>query len=198
VSVVIIDNGGGNVASICHALARLGATAELTTDAERIRMAERVILPGVGAAADAMARLRACALENLLPTLRQPVLGICLGMQLLHQHSDEGGVDCLGLLPGDIRRLQPTGDLPVPHMGWNRLVIDRPHPLLAGLDDGTFVYFVHSYALRPDAETYAHTEYGGQVAAVVSRNNFHGVQFHPERSGASGARLLANFLALGA
>jgi imidazole glycerol-phosphate synthase subunit HisH len=194
VNVVIVDNGGGNVASIQYALERLGQSSVLSTCARQIRAADRVILPGVGAAIDAMARLRNHELNALLPRLTQPVLGICLGMQILHERSDEGAVDCLGILPGVVRRLTPPQHLPVPHMGWNRLVVTRPHPLLRGLEEAPYYYFVHSYALEPGAATFAYADYGGAVAAVVSADNFHGVQFHPERSAAAGARLLANFL----
>jgi glutamine amidotransferase len=115
-------------------------------------------------------------------------------MQLLHSHSEEGNVECLGVLPGLVRRMQIP--LPVPHMGWNRLLIDRAHPLLDGLGPEPYVYFVHSYAVSPDGDTLAHAQYGIPVSAAVSRGNFHGVQFHPERSAAVGAQILRNFLAL--
>ena len=193
-NIAVIDNGGGNVASIVYALERLGVRACLTTEASRIAEASHVILPGVGAAADAMSRLRSAGLDQLLGALSQPVLGICLGMQLLHSHSEEGDVTCLGILPGRVRRLQIA--LPVPHMGWNRLCVDRDHPLLEGIGPQPYVYFVHSYAVSPDAYTLAHAEYGVNVSAAVSRGNFHGVQFHPERSASVGARILRNFLSL--
>ncbi|MEI6458770.1 MAG: imidazole glycerol phosphate synthase subunit HisH [Pseudomonadota bacterium] len=195
-SVVIVDNGGANVASLRYALERLGTTALLSADPDCIRAASRVILPGVGAAADAMARLKRHGLDAVLPRLMQPVLGICLGMQLLHEHCEEGDVQGLGILPGVVRRLRLPACLPVPHMGWNQLAINTPHALLDGLGTGPHLYFVHSYALCPGSATIAQTDYGVPIAAVVSRANFHGVQFHPERSAAAGARLLANFLAL--
>lgn len=194
-TIALIDNGGANVASVVHALERLGVNAERTASPERIAAADRVILPGVGAAADAMARLQATGLDRLIPTLRQPVLGICLGMQLLYSASDEGDVDCLGVMPGRAERF-PQGNLPVPHMGWNELRIRRVHPLLEGLADGDYAYFVHSYALPVGDDTLVATDYGREFTAVAARGNFHGAQFHPERSARVGALLLANFLRL--
>lgn len=193
---VIIAGGGANIASLQFAFERLGQRAELSADPARIRRASHVILPGVGAAADGMTRLAAAGLDTLLPTLTQPVLGICLGMQLLFEASDEGEVRCLGILPGRARRINAAAG-PIPHMGWSRLRILRPHPLLAGLGDEDWAYFVHSYALAPGPDTVATGDYGGAFAAVASRGNFHGTQFHPERSAATGARLLGNFLGLG-
>ena len=195
-AVVVIDNGGGNVASVCFALERLGATSELSSDPERIRRAARVILPGVGAARDAMARLEAAGLTRVIPALRQPVLGICLGMQLLFESSAEGDSACLGILAGRAERLAGAAGRTVPHMGWNQLEILQPSPLLAGIAPGEYVYFVHSYALAIGPDTQAACSYGERFAAVAGRGNFHGVQFHPERSAAAGARLLGNFLAL--
>ena len=195
-AVVVIDNGGGNVASVRFALERLGASGELSSDPERIRSADRVILPGVGAARDAMARLETAGLARVIPALLQPVLGICLGMQLLFESSAEGDCACLGILPGRVERLAAAAGRPVPHMGWNQLEILRPSPLLAGLATGDHAYFVHSYAVAVGPDTRAACDYGGRFAAVASRGNFHGVQFHPERSAAVGARLLGNFLAL--
>jgi len=193
--VVVIDNGGGNVASVRFALERLGVSPVLTTDAERVSCAQRVILPGVGAAGDAMRRLAAAGLDQLIPTLTQPVLGICLGLQLLCEASEEGPTACLGVYKGVATRLK-SGALPVPHMGWNQLEPVNPSPLLAGIEAGEYAYFVHSYALPVGPDTVATCDYGAPFSAVVSRGNFHGTQFHPERSAAAGARLLANFLAL--
>jgi glutamine amidotransferase len=195
-TVAIVDNGGANVASLRYALERLGVDAELTRSAERLRHASHVILPGVGAAGDAMQRLGEHALDELLRELRQPVLGICLGMQLLFDGSDEGDTACLGVLAGRVRRLVASVDRPVPHMGWNQLRRTADSPLLAGIADGEYLYFVHGYALPLLDCTVAACDYGGEFSAVVSRGNFHGVQFHPERSAAAGARLLANFLSL--
>jgi glutamine amidotransferase len=196
--LVIIDNGGGNVASVRYALERLGVAAELSADATVVRAARRVILPGVGAAADAMQRLRATGMDRVIPTLTQPVLGICLGMQLLFQSSAEGDTRCLGILEGRAERFPDRAGLPVPHMGWNQLAPVRPSPLLAGIEPGEYAYFVHSYALPPSDDTVALCDYGQPFTAIASRGNFHGAQCHPERSGSTGARLLANFLALDA
>lgn len=193
---VIIDSGGANLASLQFALERLGATAAVTTDSSTIKRARRVILPGVGAAADAMQRLRSAGIAELLPTLKQPVLGICLGMQLLFSRSEEGSTDCLGILPETVRRLQPSPGLPVPHMGWNQLAPLRDDPILEGIAANDYVYFVHSYAVPVSTITLASTDYGIPVSAVVRKGNFWGAQFHPERSAGTGARLLANFLRL--
>src|ERR1700733_15354921 len=146
IDVAIIDSGAANLASLRYALERLGARSIVSSDAGVIAGAPRVLLPGVGAAADAMRRLRASGLDRLIPRLRVPLLGVCLGMQLLFEHSSEGDTDCLGLLRGQIRRLQPAPGLPVPHMGWNTLAIARQDPLLAGIDAGDRLYFVHGFA----------------------------------------------------
>ena len=193
---VIIDSGGANLASLQYALERLGARAHVTSDAREIAGAPRVVLPGVGSAADAMQRLRRTGLAELLPTLRQPVLGICLGMQLLFERSAEGVTECLGVIPGTVRRLTAAPGRPVPHMGWNQLTRPRPDPLLAGIEPGAYFYFVHSYAVPACEVTLADVEYGEALSAVVRRANFWGTQFHPERSAAAGARLLGNFLEL--
>jgi glutamine amidotransferase len=193
---VIIDSGGANLASLQFALARLGARAAVTADAHEIQSAARVVLPGVGSAADAMQRLRRSGLAQLLPRLRQPVLGICLGMQLLFERSAEGATECLGLLPGTVQRLESAPGRPVPHMGWNQLTGARSDPLLAGIEPDQYFYFVHSYAVPASAATLAQVHYGRALSAVVRRDNFWGAQFHPERSAAAGARLLGNFLNL--
>lgn len=195
-SVVLVDAGGTNIGSVRYALQRLGVEAPLTADPAAIRAAGKVVLPGVGAAGPAMARLRALGLVDLLRGLTQPVLGVCLGMQLLCDHSEEGGVDCLGLIPVTVRRLQPALGLRVPHMGWNHVRACRPHPLLDGLADDAQAYFVHSYAVPVGDDTLATAEHGSAFSAVVGRGNFFGMQFHPERSAAVGACLLRNFLAL--
>ena len=193
---VIIDSGGANLASLQFAFERLGATARISADAGEIAAAERVVLPGVGSAADAMGRLRAAQLAQLVPALTQPVLGICLGMQLLFEVSAEGDTECLGILPGAVHRLEPSAARPVPHMGWNRLGALTSDPLLAGVGPEAYFYFVHSYAAPPGPFTLAPVEYGEALSAVVRRGNFWGVQFHPERSAGSGARVLENFLDL--
>ena len=194
---VIIDSGGANLASLQFAFERLGAKTEVSADATTIRCAPRVVLPGVGSAGDAMARLHNNDVARLLPTLTQPVLGICLGMQLLFQNSEEGDTECLGILPSSVRRLQPKDGRPVPHMGWNQLALVREDPLLDGIAPNDYVYFVHSFAAPVSDVTLASADYGATLSAIVRRDNFWGTQFHPERSAQVGARVLANFLRLG-
>jgi glutamine amidotransferase len=193
---VIIDSGGANLASLLFAFERLGAQAHVTTRESEITAAARVILPGVGAAADAMKRLHDSGVAGLLPRLKQPVLGICLGMQLLFKHSEEGSTPCLGIVPDNVRRLQAEAGLPVPHMGWNQLTRLKDDPILEGIGPEDYVYFVHSYAAPVSAVTLATADYGAPLSAVVRKDNFWGAQFHPERSAGTGARLLANFLRL--
>jgi glutamine amidotransferase len=195
-SMVLVDAGGTNIGSVRYALQRLGADAALTADAATIRAADKVILPGVGAAGPGMARLRELGLVELLRSLRQPVLGVCLGMQLLCAHSEEGDTECLGLIPTTVSRFAEAPGMRVPHMGWNDLAIQQEHPLLAGLADGEQAYFVHSYAVPTGEWTLADCDYGGAFSAVVAHANFYGMQFHPERSAAVGAKLLRNFLQL--
>jgi len=192
---VIVANGGANIASLQFALQRLGAESEVSADPDRIGDASHVILPGVGAAADAMARLRQGGLDDVLRGLQQPVLGICLGMQLLFDASDEGDTRCLGIIPWRAVRFTAASGLPVPHIGWNTLDIERDCALLAGVDPGAHAYFVHSYSLPLSGATVASTHYAAPFSACVQHRNFCGAQFHPERSGRVGARLLANFLA---
>jgi glutamine amidotransferase len=194
--VVVVASGGANIASLRFALERLGAPSELSADPARIRAATHVILPGVGAAADAMARLERSGLDRTLPALTQPVLGICLGMQLLHEASEEGGARCLGIIPGVARRFVEAPGRPVPHMGWNTLEVRRDCALLEGLGDTDYAYFVHSYALGVSDATVASCSYGAAFSACVAWRNFYGAQFHPERSAQAGARLLENFLRL--
>ena len=194
--VAIIANGGANIASLRFALDRLGASSHLTADVDELRRAPRVILPGVGAAADAMERLQSLGLASVIPTLTQPVLGICLGMQLLFAGSEEGDTECLGIFPARVTRFPDRQGLPVPHMGWNQVVPQNGSPLTRGLGDDSYVYFVHSYAAPVGPWTEAVTDYGGEFSAIVRHANFHGAQFHPERSSRAGQRILANFLAL--
>jgi len=193
---VIVDSGGANLASLRYALERLGARTQVSADARTIASAARVVLPGVGAAAHAMQRLNAAGLTSMLCALSQPVLGVCLGMQLLFQLSEEGLTECLGLLPYAVQRLKSAPSRPVPHMGWNELQRLRPDPLLEGVADGDYAYFAHSYAAPVTQHTLASAHYGTAVSAVVRRGNFWGTQFHPERSAATGARVLENFLRL--
>jgi imidazole glycerol-phosphate synthase subunit HisH len=194
--LAIIDSGGANIASLQMAVERLGVPADLTTDPERLRSASHVILPGVGAAADCMGRLRQAGLVDTIRELKQPLLGICVGMQLLFESSEEGDVPCLGLLPGRVQRLPHRAGLPVPHMGWNQLEFNRSTALLNDIAAGDYVYFVHSYAAPLGEATLATTTYGDPFTAVVQRDNVYGAQFHPERSARIGAQLLRNFLRL--
>jgi glutamine amidotransferase len=193
---VIIDSGGANLASLQYALERLGVQAPVTAAPNEVSNASHVILPGVGSASDAMRRLRNAGITEVLPRLEQPVLGICLGMQLLFARSEEGDTNCLGVIPGSVQRLQAQPGLPVPHMGWNQLAIRQRDPLLTGVPENEYVYFVHSYAALLSEDTIATASYGTDVTAVVRRKNFCGTQFHPERSGPAGARILANFLGI--
>ena len=194
--VVLIDAGGTNIGSVRYALQRLGVDAPLSSSADEIRAATHVILPGVGAAAPGMARLRESGLIDVVRGLTQPVLGVCLGMQLLFEHSEESNTPCLGVIPASLRRFSQNDDLRVPHMGWNSLRIERESPLLAGIDSEAFAYFVHSYAAPVGGYTLASCDYGGAFSAVVQRDNFYGAQFHPERSASVGAKLLENFIRL--
>jgi glutamine amidotransferase len=179
-----------------YALQRLGVESRMSADADEIRAADRVILPGVGAAGPGMARLHELGLVDTLRGLRQPLLGICLGMQLLFESSEEGEVETLGLLPGRVGKLPGSTGVRVPHMGWNQLRSCRPDTLLEGIGDGAYAYFVHSYAAPVTDDCVATTDHGAAFAAVVARGNIAGAQFHPERSGGVGARLLQNFLGM--
>jgi glutamine amidotransferase len=195
--VVLLDSGGANLGSVQAAFSRLGVDAKVTSDWNSIRDATHVVLPGVGAAAVCMSKLRENRLDKLLPTLKQPLIGICVGMQLLYERSDESGTECLGLLAGAVRRLPASDGIRVPHMGWNRLEAAPgiAHPLMEGLDRAE-VYFVHSYAALPSEDTLATATHGLPFCAMTARGSVMGAQFHPERSSAAGARLLSNFLAL--
>lgn len=193
---VVVTVGGANFASLSHACRRLGATVTLSDDPSRIADATHVILPGVGAARPAMAALRARGLDRALCRLTQPVLGICLGMQLLFERGEEGGgCEMLGLIPGVVQRLPPAPTWP--HMGWNTIErVSDPHPLLAGHGDADWFYFVHGYAAPISSDTVASCLFGSSFCAAVSRGNIHGVQFHPEKSSGAGRTVLANFFAL--
>jgi glutamine amidotransferase len=192
--LAIVDSGGANIASVRFALERLGVRGELTSDPAVIRGAERVLLPGVGSAPEGMKRLQGKGLVDVVRGLTQPVLGICLGLQLLFDSSAEGDTPSLGLIPGRVALLPESPGITVPHMGWNTLDVRRATPLLQGFDATTRFYFVHSYAGPVNEFSLASCAHGAAFAAVVQRGNFFGVQFHPERSGAAGARLLRNFL----
>jgi glutamine amidotransferase len=194
--LVIIGCCGANLSSLAFAFARLGIEAPISEDPERVRRASHVVLPGVGAAKDAMTRLAAAGFAELVPTLRQPVLGICLGMQVLFEDSDEEHTPCLGVIPEHVRRLPERADLPIPQMGWNEIESMGASALLEGIEAGAYAYFVHSYAAPVGAYTRATADYGGPFSAVIEQDNFFGTQFHPERSSTVGARILANFAEL--
>lgn len=195
--VVLVDAGGSNIGSVRYALQRLGVEAELTGDVAAIRAADRVILPGVGAAAVCMARLRDLGLVDTLRTLESPLLGVCVGVQLLFAHSEEDDTPCLGLLPGRVRKLPVSSGIRVPHMGWNTLQRRRDSSLVDGIAEGDHAYFVHSYAAPVDNDCLCSSEHGERFAAVVQRGRVAGAQFHPERSAEVGARLLKNFIEYG-
>ncbi len=193
-SLAIIDGGGANIASLTFALQRLGVEAELTIDKSIIGNADRVILPGVGAAADAMQRLRNADLVDFIKELQQPVLGICLGMQLMFDASEEDDASCLGIISGKASKFAPAKDRPVPHMGWNKVKQQKDSPLFENIADEAYFYFVHSFALPVCDATIGTADYGNEFTAVAEQNNFVAAQFHPERSGAAGAQLLRNFI----
>ncbi|GAB3506304.1 imidazole glycerol phosphate synthase subunit HisH [Pseudoxanthomonas daejeonensis] len=192
--VALVDAGGANLGSVRYALNRLGIEPEVTVDAEAIRAADRVVLPGVSTAAQVMGRLHALDLVQVLRGLEAPLLGVCVGMQLLYERSEEGGVECLGLLPGVVRKLPLAPGIRVPHMGWNGLRTMRGSALLDGVAEGASAYFVHSYAAPITADTVAATDHGSLFSSVVQRGRLCGAQFHPERSAATGARILRNFV----
>ncbi|MEP6485493.1 MAG: imidazole glycerol phosphate synthase subunit HisH [Rudaea sp.] len=192
--VILVDAGGTNIGSVRYALQRLGVDASLSAEATEIRSASHVILPGVGAAAPGMKRLRDSHLVDVIRALTQPVLGVCLGMQLLFARSEESDTECLGIIPADVRRLQSDG-VRVPHMGWNMTTMQTNNRIMDETDSG-YAYYVHSYAAPVGDFTVATSTYGELFSAIVQRDNFFGVQFHPERSASLGAKLLSNFLAL--
>lgn len=190
--LAIVDLGCGNIGSVRLAFGRFGLEPVVTSDAEEIACADKIILPGVGAAGFAMERIDALGLRATLTSLRQPALGICLGMQLLFEGSDEEDTACLGLIPGRVRTLEAAPGRPVPHMGWSRVDVRAPE---LGVTSGDYLYFAHSFACDDSAAAIATTRYGRDLAAVVRHGNWLGAQFHPERSGAAGARFLESFLA---
>jgi glutamine amidotransferase len=194
VKVAIVKYNAGNTASVINALKRLGIEPAVTDDAAAITQADKVIFPGVGEASTAMQYLRERNLDKVIKSLMQPVLGICLGMHLLCETSEENEADCLGVFPGRVRKFV-TGELKVPHVGWNGIA-GLDSPLFSGIDEGSYVYFVHGYYVEQTPETTAACEYGKRFAAAMQRANFHAVQFHPEKSGTAGSRILENFLNL--
>ncbi|MCB0636324.1 MAG: imidazole glycerol phosphate synthase subunit HisH [Lewinella sp.] len=191
--IAVIDYNAGNVRSVLYALDRLGHTAMLTDNPDAIRAADRVIFPGVGEASTTMRFLRERGLDEVIRSLRQPVLGICLGMQLLCAHSEEGEVDCLGIIPQQVRRFRPQGGEKVPHMGWNTLQRSEDSWLSPGVE-GDYVYFVHSYYVETGPFTAATTDYVHPFSSVLRKDNFFATQFHPEKSGRVGERILRDFL----
>ena len=192
--VAIIDSGGANIASVRFALHRLGVRSTLTNDVAVIQSASHVLLPGVGAAKDAMSRLKDAGLIDVIRSLKQPVLGICLGMQLLCEGSEEEDTECLGLLPGIARRLPASTECPVPNMGWCATAKSVSHHLLKDIEDGSFFYYVHSYALPVSGHTIATAQHASRFSSMLAKDNIVAAQFHPERSSQAGAQLLKNFL----
>lgn len=193
---VMIGCCGANLASLKIAFERFGCDIEVSDDPERLRRASHVVLPGVGAARAAMSRLGQHGLIDAIPALEVPVLGICLGMQLLFRHSSEEDTPCLGVIDADVLRFADAPDLPIPQMGWNQIAFERESALTRGVDPGSYAYFVHSYAAPVGSFTRATSEYGRPFSAIVEQGNFFGTQFHPERSSAVGSRILQNFLAI--
>ncbi|MCG9736897.1 imidazole glycerol phosphate synthase subunit HisH [Shewanella insulae] len=194
---IIIDTGCANLSSVRYAFERIGADVEVSDDIDKIKAATRVVLPGVGTAKAAMQALKDKALFDTICGLTQPVLGVCLGMQMLTRASQERGdkqhdCQCLGLIDTNIERLDSKG-LPLPHMGWNQ-ISTGDHPLFAGVAEGSYVYFVHSYRAPLGDFTIAKCEYGEGFSAAIAKDNFMGVQFHPEKSAAVGATILKNFM----
>ena len=193
--IAIVDYKMGNLRSVENALRRLGADFVVTADADVIRRADKVLLPGVGNAAEAMENLRAAGLVDVIRSLRQPVLGICVGMQVMCRHSEEGDVDCLGIFDARVKRFVPAPDVKVPHMGWNRIG-NLETKLFKDLDGGSYVYFVHSYYPELCPDTIATATHGVMFSAALKYENFYGTQFHPEKSGDVGERIISNFLKL--
>lgn len=201
--LVIIDSGGANLGSVRHALKRLGVDAQVSKDVDTIALADRLILPGVGAAGDAMQRLRQAGLDRLIPQLKQPLLGICLGLQLMYESSAEDKTRCLGIFPGEVERFQATPQCRVPHMGWNALQFTKAaDPRLsdaicaaeAASQSDSWAYFVHSFYAPVSEFTWAQCQHGRAFTALARRDNFLAAQFHPERSAGAGAALLRYFL----
>ena len=194
--IAIVDYDAGNIRSVVNALARAGAgDVLLTADPAELRAADKVVLPGVGEASCAMKALSDCCLAEVIPTLKQPVLGICVGAQLMCAGSEEGDVRCMGIFPAEVRRFRETATEKVPHMGWNSLG-GLKSPLFDGLPEGSYVYFVHSYYPELCADTIAKSTHGITFSAALCRDNFFACQFHPEKSGPVGEHILKNFLAL--
>lgn len=193
--IAILDTGIANLSSVAFACERLGRAYVITSDAEQLNKASHVIFPGVGTAKAFMKGVKENEILECLKTLTQPVLGICLGMQVLYEWSEEGEQNTLGILPGQVRRLEADA-LPVPHMGWNRVLFNVDSLLLKGIEPNSFFYFVHSFVVPDSRKISAWTEYGERIPSVVESGSWFGTQFHPERSGEIGQNLLSNFLQL--
>ncbi|MFU2089769.1 imidazole glycerol phosphate synthase subunit HisH [Avibacterium avium] len=192
-TITIINTGCANLSSVKFAFERLGYQAEITDDLAKIQSAKKLILPGVGTASAAMQSMQSRQLIETIRQLTQPVLGICLGMQLMTDYSAEGEISTLKLIQGKTELL-PNKGLPLPHMGWNKVHYQDNHPLFEHIPQDSYFYFVHSYAVLPNENTIATCDYGVPFSAAIARNNFYGVQFHPERSGKVGEQLLRNFM----
>lgn len=193
--IAVIDYGIGNIRSVLNAFGRLGCEPVLTSDPAEILSADHVILPGVGDCSVAMHNLRESGLAETVPQIQAPVLGICVGVQMMCRHSEEGDVDCLDIFHTDVVKFTPASGLKIPHMGWDR-ISSLKSPLFKGLDEGAFVYYVHSYCPGLCEDTIAVSEHGVQYSGALGRGNFYGCQFHPEKSAAVGETILKNFLAL--
>lgn len=193
-NITIIDYGAGNIQSIQFALQRLGHTAMLTDNAEKIRSSDKVIFPGVGEASSAMKKLKKTGLDAVIPKLRQPVLGICLGMQLMCDHSEEGNTNGLGIFNVDVRKFNSTG-VKIPQIGWNT-IYNLKGNLFKNIPEKSYMYLVHSYFSPLCEDTIAVTDYGTAYSSTLQKNNFYGVQFHPEKSSTAGEKMLKNFLEL--
>ncbi|MFC4701763.1 imidazole glycerol phosphate synthase subunit HisH [Glaciecola siphonariae] len=199
--ITIINTGCANISSVRFAFERLGVNVLVTDNTEKIAAAERLVLPGVGSAPAAMNSIKAKGLLSCIQALEQPVLGVCLGMQIMVERSQENDLgnvaatECLNLIPGEVKRMHAQG-LRIPHMGWNEVSSLSDNALFAGIPNGTHFYFVHSFAVNPYAHTLATCSYGDEFSAAIHKDNFYGVQFHPERSSDAGAQLLTNFLNL--
>lgn len=200
-AVAVVKYNAGNIYSVIHALQRLGVEPLLTDDPQLLRKADKVLFPGQGEASNAMRYLVEHGLDNVIRSLQQPILGICIGQQLMCRHSDEGNVDCLNIFNTDVLRFCPDKhEYKVPHMGWNSLEIDstkqEEHVLFNGFQGGEFVYFVHSFYVPLCKETIAKTNYIQPFSAALHKDNFYATQFHPEKSGSVGEKILKNFLEL--